>query len=911
MAIFKCDSCGYERDVPDKLIGKKAKCPDCGHGVTIAEFVAEHAQSFEAEFEDADGQASPSDVVPDPEIESDEDGGDSYDLDDEHHELDFEDDEEDTLCAGCGTAVNGDHDGNCPSCGEELPDADDAVGVSEDDVDISDLADDDEAQIWDEDYADAEGDASIDARDEPEDDSPGLLEGNFALNVFAGLASGALAVFFALAMAILAVSQDGLHQFLPYVLTSSLTAMAIGCFFYSLRSRIPFALLGPEVITIVVFFHFLGALFRDMEGRYSENEVLATLLAAIVVTALLVGASIWLLGRLRAGEYVRFIPVHIIGGVIGALGIFTLLGLFDWAGQSTWDWNNSFSVISACIVELKSPECYFSVGPSILFGLVLFFALRRHKNSLFMLALVLVASGGGYVAGLWGGDVVIRSLAEPVFHFQKGMEAFPVLFLKAGYGDVQWGVIKANGLYIGALGVLMILTTMFRLTRLEIVHGREAALDDEFRWMGLVNMLSGLCGGLPASLSYGRSVGSYSSGGRGPVAGVVAGLVCGAGLYFADDLIPMIPRYVPEGIIVFAGLDIARDWLFKTRSSFTRRDDIWMLWTTFFVTLLLGLLMGIGFGVALAMMVTVSRYSKDGAVRNILSGANHRSNVDRAPAQQRTLKEYGDHIYILRLQGFLFLGSMERLLQDIRKRFQATDKLPVEYLILDFKLVKGLASAANIGFDKLRTIAQESDLQVIITSPPLELEEHLEKSGHVGEGEDQFRAFFNLDYAMEWCENHVLEAENMLETKQLSLPDLLGPVFPEPKYIPALMKVLKRVDVKRGEAVFRQGDVSDSMYFVESGRLEVELELEGGKLLRLKKIGPGAVFGEMGIFTTAPRSATVRASDNCVLYKMTQAKLEAVEKRAPALVTAINRYLISMMSERLADANIKVRDLML
>jgi SulP family sulfate permease len=191
------------------------------------------------------------------------------------------------------------------------------------------------------------------------------------------------------------------------------------------------------------------------------------------------------------------------------------------------------------------------------------------------------------------------------------------------------------------------------------------------------------------------------------------------------------------------------------------------------------------------------------------------------------------------------------------------------------------------------------------------LEEHLEEMGHVGESQGMFKVFFNLDFALEWCENHVLDSENMLEMKLLTLPELLAPVFPEPKYIPALMKVLKRVDLAKGEAAFRQGDVSDSMYFVESGRLDVELELEGGKLLRLKKVGPGAVFGEMGLFTSAPRSATVRATEKCVLYKMSKEKLEAVEKRAPMLVTAINRYLINMMSDRLMDANIKVRDLMM
>jgi SulP family sulfate permease len=58
----------------------------------------------------------------------------------------------------------------------------------------------------------------------------------------------------------------------------------------------------------------------------------------------------------------------------------------------------------------------------------------------------------------------------------------------------------------------------------------------------------------------------------------------------------------------------------------------------------------------------------------------------------------------MRLQGFLFLGSMEQLIKDIRVRLADRNCLPVEYLILDFKLVNGFASAASIGFDKLRIL---------------------------------------------------------------------------------------------------------------------------------------------------------------------------------------------------------------
>ncbi len=661
---------------------------------------------------------------------------------------------------------------------------------------------------------------------------------------------------------------------------------------------------------MTVMLLFIGTIYRGMVG-FSSEVILITMMAAIVLTAFLVGFVIWLLGKLNIGEYIRYVPLQIIGGVIGGVGVFILLGVLDMGGTYSLDWSSAILAIKECVVQFDPGTCLYSLGASVVFGAILFAALSCYKNSLFLLAIVVVAAGAGYGAGFWGQDLVVKSLAESIPFLDEGVIRFPLDLLKSGYGDIQWDVIKAHGLYIGALAVLIVLTTMYRVTRLELIHGREADLVDEYRTLGLVNMVSGLCGGTPVSLSYGRSVGNYASGGRGPVASIVAGLVCCGGLFFADLIVPMIPRFVPEGLLVYVGLDLIRDWMFKTKSVFTRRDDMWMLWMTFLITVLVGLLEGIGFGVALALMVTVGRNSKIGAIRNVLSGANHRSNVDRAAAQQRTLKEVGDHIHILRLQGFIFLGSMQRLLRDIRSRLDDHDKLHVQYLLLDFKMVTGFASASSIGFEKLRGIVDEYGVDIILTSTPLELEEHLEAMGCVGEAEGQFKVFFNLDFALEWCENHVLDSENMLEMKQLSLPELLAPIFPEPKYIPALIKVLKRVELDKGEAAFRQGDVSDSMYFVESGRLDVELELEGGKLLRLKKVGPGAVFGEMGIYTMAPRSATVRATEKCVLYIMTKEKLEAVEKRAPMLVTAINRYLINMMSERLLDANIKVRDLML
>lgn len=908
MAIFKCGSCGYERNVPEKLVGRKAKCPDCGVGVAIVDHL-DGEESVEVDFEGESPAEEPARTAP-------VDGNDgipltSLNLDDQDVEIDL-DGPDDVICPACGHVLESGYEGNCPQCGAPIDPADTIPDIDEADVDVSDLAETEVPQVWDEDFSEESGDSEVLAG--PEDpDRWRFMQGSFSLNLYAGIVSGVLLLFLVYALSLLVVSRAGLHELLPYILGTALTGVLVGAIVNSLFSRIPFLLVGPETVLTGVLFIFVGNMYQAMADVYDPDFILPTILAGVAVAAFFTGLSLFLLGKLRLGEFVRYIPLQIIGGVIGGVGFFILLGAFDGMAQLNLDWSNIYTIATSFSSNFRPMESVRTVGPSVAFGLVVFMAMFRSKNSVFLLFMVLAASGMGFAAGIWGMSEPIRALAAPV-SFPVGAKLIhPAEIFNSWLlvQNIQWGIIKANGLYIGALAVLSVLTVMFRTTKLEILRGRESDLNVEYNALGVSNMISGVCGGMPVSLSYGRSMGGYAAGGRGPVTGIVTGVVCGVGLFYADTVLPMIPRFVPEGLLIYVCLDLIRDWVFRTRTAFTSRHEKWLLRLTFLATICLGLLEGIGFGVALALMVTVSRASRGGVVRNILTGSNHSSNVDRAPAQKRTLKEFGDHIHIMRLQGFLFLGSMEQLIKEIRVRLDDRNKLPVEYLVLDFTLVNGFASAASIGFDKLRTLVLEYGIECVITNAPLELEEHLEEMGLVGEDEGLFKVFFNLDYAMEWCEQLVLDSENMLEMKERALPELLAPVFPEPKYIPALMKVLKREVAKTGEAIFRQGDKSDSMFFVESGRLDVELEMEDGKILRLKKVGPGAVFGEMGIYTLAPRSATIRAAEKCVLYRLTLDKLDAIEKRAPVLVTAVNRFLINLLSERLVDANAKVRDLLL
>ncbi|HEX3129533.1 MAG TPA: patatin-like phospholipase family protein [Thermoanaerobaculia bacterium] len=94
-----------------------------------------------------------------------------------------------------------------------------------------------------------------------------------------------------------------------------------------------------------------------------------------------------------------------------------------------------------------------------------------------------------------------------------------------------------------------------------------------------------------------------------------------------------------------------------------------------------------------------------------------------------------------------------------------------------------------------------------------------------------------------------------------------------------------------GQALCRQGEDSDGLYLVVSGRLSIVRELPGGEQVVLNHVGRGDSLGEVAALTGNPRSATIRALRDSVLARLARAGLDRLLESHPKLILAFTRRL--------------------
>ena len=129
--------------------------------------------------------------------------------------------------------------------------------------------------------------------------------------------------------------------------------------------------------------------------------------------------------------------------------------------------------------------------------------------------------------------------------------------------------------------------------------------------------------------------------------------------------------------------------------------------------------------------------------------------------------------------------------------------------------------------------------------------------------------FPDLDQGLEWCEQQLLKSmPPELTPSASSIGNTLSHLIPNKSEQQLFIQYLEKTTIKAGQYLFKQGERSDSFYFIDSGEVSVLLEGKNNGL-RLSKSGPGTIIGEIGFYLHIERTASVHAETDCIIYKLT------------------------------------------
>lgn len=114
-----------------------------------------------------------------------------------------------------------------------------------------------------------------------------------------------------------------------------------------------------------------------------------------------------------------------------------------------------------------------------------------------------------------------------------------------------------------------------------------------------------------------------------------------------------------------------------------------------------------------------------------------------------------------------------------------------------------------------------------------------------------------------------------------------------------LEKSFNKRTVEKGQFLFRQGDIGDSMIIIAKGQAAILMAVPGHEPQIVDHSNPGDVLGEMSFFDPAPRTASVQAVDRLYVYELDRNVFQSIRSGAPHLARDIMSGIAEVVSGRL------------
>ena len=657
---------------------------------------------------------------------------------------------------------------------------------------------------------------------------------------------------------------------------------------------------APTIIMVRdIAIAYLALLAPVIAAQAGGTAALPTTIALLAASSIIVGVTLLVLGIAGLGRVVRFVPFPVVNAflagvawliIMGALTVLighavTLSSVLDlFAAEQLPKLLTMLAVTAAIIIGRRW------LAPGLLVPLIVLVA-----TALFHVVVGIAGSGEDRLAELgWLASMPSAGSLWP---------PFPASAL----ADIDWGLVLSAWPTIAVIVVVTMIAVLLNVTGLEVEARRDIDLDAELKVAGITNALGGLVGGAPGypSLSMTVLARRLNGGSRGST--IIAGAFVLLVLFFGSSVIGLVPLPVLAAIVLTTGADLLYERLIVSYRRLPRSEYLVVV-AIFAATVFLGFLTAVIFGLLAAMALFVFDYSRAGVVKLELTGRDYQSSFAASEQRRRLLQEHGGIILMMRLQGYLFFGTANGLRRAIERRIKVRDENAAHFVILDFRRISGLDSAAVQSFVRLADSARDYGAKITLANVSKPVLRTLIRGGLPVGPDAPVKIAESFDRALAASEDAVIAAvDPALSVRNArSIESQLEAFADDPAEITQMATFLERTLFETGDIMIEEGTPAEDMFFVEAGGASVRIASDGHEIT-LATLGPGSIAGEIAFYLGTARTASVVADSAVVAWRFTKESLHHMEKDRPAVAARFHRGMAEVLADRLAATNRLVR----
>lgn len=427
----------------------------------------------------------------------------------------------------------------------------------------------------------------------------------------------------------------------------------------------------------------------------------------LAVATILAGMFLILMGFLRLGSLIRFIPYTITTGFTTGIAVTIFIGqIKDFLGltfeKSPVETMEKLEQVITCFTTLNPA----ALGVGVIALAVLIIWPRFFKKIPPSLIAVILTAALVKIFSLpvhTIGDLYTISSSLPSFHIPQ-----------LSFGMVQKVLPDAL-----TIAVLAAIESLLSCVVADGMVGGKHNSNMELIAQGVGNTCSALFGGIPATGAIARTAANIKNGGQTPVAGMVHAVLLLLILIFLMPYAALIPMPAIAAILFMVAYNMSEWRSFVSIVKTAPKSDWAVLLITFVLTVVFDLVMAIGVGLVLASLLFMKRMADVADV----SGWKYAEEEENSDQE---LKPVPKHVAVFEVNGPMFFGAADKISQVILENGKRV-------LILRMRSVPAMDATALNSLKKLFQKCKRKNVTLILSHVNEQPMSVMEKAGFVEE----------------------------------------------------------------------------------------------------------------------------------------------------------------------------------